>query len=59
MAEMTMEIPRVTLAIKVRVPRGYKLRMALMFACFRMAEIVAPHNVLVEIDCQRKAKCQS
>lgn len=55
MAEMTMEMPKVTLATKVKLPRGYKIRMALMFACFRMAEIVAPHNVLVEIDHERQA----
>lgn len=59
MAEMTMEMPKVTLAIKVKVPRGYKTRMALMFACFRIAEIIAPHNVLVEIDCEQQVKCQS
>lgn len=47
MDTITMEMPKTTLAIRIKVPSGYRFRMAMLRACLRLASFVSPKSVLV------------
>lgn len=49
MAEMIIDAPKITVGVKIRLPRFYGLRMKALLWVFRLAQYVAPPGVLVEV----------
>lgn len=50
MAALTMDMPHVNVSIQIIKPVGYKIRMAMLCAFLKVAEIVAPPNVHVDVE---------
>ena len=49
MAAIELDMPRLTVSIRVRLPRGYHLRIWLMLTIIRLAGVVGPHDVELEV----------
>lgn len=54
MRPLAIDMPSLTVSIRIRTPRLYGLRMWLLTRCLSLAAIVAPNGV--DLECDIKAK---
>lgn len=49
MASLTMDMPHVNVSVRIIKPVAYRVRMAMLCAFLKVAEIVSPPNVHVDV----------
>jgi hypothetical protein len=50
MAQMQIGIPSATLHVSIAYPPGYHWRLSLAIWCIRLANVIAPKQVAIEVE---------